>query len=152
MTKKKRTDSHQFLTETLQAAGQTILPPTICQLPDKALPFWHAIIATKHPTLWTPNDLIQAANLARITLEIEQLWQSGQPRIDDGRPSAFHRVMTDLQGEQMSLARSLQIHSRATNGEAGKLAGRNRAFHEARRITEIENDPDSLIAMPNRKQ
>ena len=149
---KKRTDSHQFAVETLAAAGQTILPPTICNLPDEALPYWHAIIASKHPELWSANDLMIAANLAQVTLDIEQLRRTGQSRLDGNKVSAFHRVLSDLVAQQMSLSRTLQIHSRAVNGESGKQVGRNQAFQQARRIIEAENDRESLIAMPKRGQ
>ena len=151
MSKKKRTDSHRFLSETIQLAAGQIMPPSICNLPDAALPYWHAIIASKHAEAWTPNDLLLAGTLAQITLEIQELTHSGQSRIDGDKPSAYHRIMCDLVTQKISLTRSLQIHSRATNGEAGKQAGRNRAFQDAKRIFDDEGLHE-LIAMPGRKQ
>ena len=147
--RKKRVDSTQAMVESFsRAAAGLIEPPECVQMPAAAMPFWDALIATKAPELWSGTDLVVAANLARISCEIEQLNAKGVSRIgEDGKPSAAHRVLTDLTAQQVSLCRALQIHSRAIHGEARENQGRNRQHRlSSEAIRELRDDP--YIAWP----
>jgi hypothetical protein len=159
MARRKRTDSHEAITSAMtRAVTGAPQPPDFCYVPPAAMPFWNAIISTKDYEMWTPNDLIVASSLARITMEIEH-YSNAILNMRNGRiqkeeksfsVSPLHRVLLDLQSQQINLCRTLQIHARATHGESQFLAKRNRLFHEARQ-TANSFDEDSLIAMPNKK-
>lgn len=126
-----RTTEQAFHSETLQATARNIKPPEWCNVPEDALPFWDSIISTKHAKLWSPSDLLVAANLARVTLELETLSASNLQRIEGGKVSAAHKVMSDLTSQQASLCRALQIHSRAIHGEARRQQPKNRLWSDS---------------------
>jgi hypothetical protein len=106
---------------------------------------------TKDYEMWTPNDLVIAAGLARITMEIEQYSMTvlRSKRVmkekDSWNVSPVHKVLNDLQAQQATLCRTLQIHARATHGESTFQKKRNQLFFDSRAITQ-ESEFDELLA------
>ena len=149
-----RTTQHSYQHQTLAATQNPIEPPDFCNVPKEARPFWDSIIKTKHPDLWSPSDLLVAANLSRLSLELEELSKQHPKRIEGGKVSPVHKVLSDLTAQQASLCRALQIHSRAIHGEANKQQPKNQLWGQALGVFDDENDfiakPHPLIPMPNR--
>jgi len=152
MSRRKRTDSIEAQTSAMsRASNGPPSPPEFCHLPDECLPFWEAIMNTKDYEMWTPNDLVIAAGLARITMEIEQYSMTvlRSKRVmkekDSWNVSPVHKVLNDLQAQQATLCRTLQIHARATHGESTFQKKRNQLFFDSRAITQ-ESEFDELLA------
>lgn len=151
-TRRKRSDSASAAMEATQAALVRFDPPSFVSLHDGARPFWDAIVETKHKDSWTPNDLIVAANLANINFEIDKYTRviekaSRLTKEDVGyRVSALHKVLIDLVAQSQSLARALQVHARATQGESTFQVKRNTLYREAAQSVDALDD---LIARPS---
>jgi len=158
MARKKRSDSNSAAIEVTQ----TILegapkPPDDANVPPEMMGIWYQIINTKDYSTWTPNDLLVAAELTRVTYDIEdysKLVSNRRRIVKDGDKlaiSPIQKLLTELNTERMALCRTLQIHARATHGESQHQTNRNLLFFENKRNIQ-ENVAQSLIAMPNRKQ
>lgn len=149
MTRRKRSDSKEAAVEALMKASELPAPPPYIRLADEVLPFWEAIIKTRAD--WTENDLIIAAELARIEHEIEQYRQTPVHRLDRDpdtgalKPSPLHKILNDLTALQLSLCRQLQIHARATQGESRDQIRRNGNYRAAQAQLKTI---DSLIKLP----
>lgn len=130
MTKPRRTrsDSAKAAVQAHQNAAQApIEPPGYVTLTDECRPFWQAIVSARARDLWTPADLVQAANLARTLHAIE----SAPVGSDD------HAKLTRL---AMALARAVAVHPTATAGRAADQAGANTVERKAR-----QDEGDDLI-------
>ena len=155
MARRARSDSNQYASQSMQMAAEGPPdPPDFVELDEKHFPFWYAIMDTKAYDMWTPNDLVVAASLARVQYDIQEysrLVDQKKRLIKEGdklNVSPIHKVLVDLQAQAASLCRTLQIHARATNGESTFQKKRNKAFSETKMIHDsIEND-DGLIAPP----
>lgn len=107
--------------------------------------------------MWTPNDLFVAAELTRITYDIEdysRLLTNRRRLIKDGDKVAIspvQKLLTELNTERIALCRTLQIHARATHGESQHQNNRNRLFFESKRNI-ADASMYSLIAMSRTKQ
>lgn len=152
MARRKRSDSIDAQVEAMRRAlDGAPNPPDFCSLEPKHMAFWKAIMDTKDYEMWTPNDLVVAAGLARIQCEIEQYAQlidSKSRMMKDGDTltvSPLHKIMTDLQSQQASMCRTLQIHARATHGESAHQSNRNATFHQARKKAKEPNNVMTLI-------
>jgi len=152
--RKKRSDSGAVKQEALQNVLNGVpASPDYVQLDDEAKPFWEAIISTKLLDMWTSNDLVLAANLARIYVDIEYFNKiiATKNRVgkynDRFEVSAFHKVLVDLQAQAIVLSKLLQIHPRATHGEAKEQKHRNRAHKEAM-MSAKELQHERLFAKP----
>lgn len=152
MARKKRSDSIEASVEAMKRVlDGAPTPPDFCAILPKHMPFWNAIMSTKDYSMWTPNDLIVAAGLARIQCEIEQYANSIEKQtrlIDDGRSislSPLHKIMSDLQSQQTALCRTLQIHARATHGESRDQGKRNTTFSQSRKNAKNTENVMSLI-------
>jgi hypothetical protein len=153
MPRKTRSDSSETASRAIQyAANGAPEPPEFIKLPERARPFWLAIMKTKAYSSWTPNDLVVAASLARINAEIERYHAMVEARTrlqkdEKGalEVSPIHKVLTDLQSQAASLCRTLQIHARATHGESRDQVNQNDVHRHALRLTE---EVSSLIARP----
>jgi hypothetical protein len=146
--RRKRSDS---VTAQVEAAKRVAdgapTPPDFCSLGPEHMPFWNAIMNTKDYDMWTPNDLIVAASLARIQKDIETYAAMirGQGRVEGDKVSPAHKVMIDLQGQQVALCRTLQIHARATHGESAYQAKKNKTFQDSRKKAQQAGNVMSLI-------
>jgi hypothetical protein len=155
MSRRKRSDSIEAQSQAMnRAVDGPPKPPAFCNVPSECMPFWDAIMNTKDYEMWTPNDLVVAASLARISMEIEQYAQIAiqKRRLvkdkDTINISPVHRILLDLQGQQATLCRTLQIHARATNGESTFQKKRNRLFFESQTTVEATED-HHLLARPH---
>ena len=151
---RKRTDSHALAVEYFKAAGKRVEPPNYLSVPERAMPFWDDIIATRAPDNWTPADFLQAANLAMVYADINhyQKLMDENGRLADSdplatKPSGLHKVLSDLYAQAQSLSRALQVHARATQGESQFQANRNKLFAQARAAVGEEGG-DDLLAKP----
>lgn len=155
MARKKRSDSVEYVTKSMQMAEEGAPePPDFVELEDHHMPFWYAIMETKAYDMWTPNDLVVAASLARIQCDIQEysrLVDQKKRLIKEGdklNVSPVHKVLVDLQAQSASLCRTLQIHARATHGESTFQKKRNKSFADAKSANERNTDSDGLIAPP----
>ncbi len=152
-TRRARTDSVDMQVRAMQAADEKIDPPEHLELPEEAVPFWHDIVATRAIDSWTPNDLINAATLARVYMDIQRYSRlvdksSRMTKNEAGaiRVNAAHRVLVDLVAQAQSLSRSIQVHARATQGESRDQVKRNKLYQDARRTA--GGSMDDLIKRP----
>jgi hypothetical protein len=152
MARRKRSDSIDHQVETIRRVlDGAPPPPSFCTMEPKHMPFWKAIMDTKDYEMWTPNDLVVAAGLARIQCEIDEYAQmiSKKSRLmKDGDTiaiSPLHKIIVDLQSQQASMCRTLQIHARATHGESAHQSNRNATFHQARKKVKEPNNVMTLI-------
>lgn len=97
-------------------------PPDYLNLSEADRPFWDSIIACR--TDWNPAELSLVAGLARALSDGEQLQReiAEEGIIVKGRTNIKFRLAEMLSRRAMSLARHLQIHARATRGEARQAA------------------------------
>ena len=158
MPRKKRSDSNSAAVEVIQNIMDG--PPQVpaeADVPPEAMAFWSAIINSKDYAMWTPSDLVIAADLARVSYEIEEyskMVTNHRRLLQDGDKvtvSPVHKILLDLQNYRINLCRTLQIHARATHGESQHQNKRNRLFFESKHTVQ-NSEAQSLIAMPNRKQ
>lgn len=151
--RKKRSDSTDVSIAAFKAATTNIDPPSYLKIDEDARPFWDDIIATKSLNSWTPNDLIVAATLSRTYRDIEKYMNLVEKntrltKTESGgiRVNAAHRVLVDLIPQAAAMARSIQVHARATQGESRDQSKTNLIYREARNsINYIDND---LIPRP----
>lgn len=120
MTRKTRSDSTTAAVEAIQAAGSVIQPPAYIALRECDRPFWDSLTACKPADRWSESDLVDAASLARCKADIERIQREidAEGDILDGKLNPRHALLETLTRRSMALARTLQIHSRARNGES----------------------------------
>lgn len=139
--RRQRSDSATAAVEVMRAQAEVeIVPPANIALDDADMPFWDSIIAAFPTIEWNDHDLEVAAILARTMADLnrEQLALRDEGSIvktDKGTPVVNPRktVVQMHTGSILSLRRSLQLHARATKGEArdtGKRRGQQQG-HEA---------------------
>jgi len=151
--RRKRSDSAAAAQAAVSAAASGVIePPAYVRVLKTARPFWDAIMETRAADSWTPGDLVLAGQLARTHAEIEKYTKMAekesriQPDAQGGlKVHPVHKVLADLQGQALSLSRSLQIHARATQGESRDQANRNQLSAGARKTMDSADD---LIARP----
>ena len=151
MPKRVRSDSISFAV----AAAQTkrlASPPAHVPLDVSELPFFESIAAEMAGTELTEHVAEIAAMLARTmcALEAEQRLLKSEGTVianQRGTPIANPRVFAcrGLTSDVQSLRRSLQLHARATNGEARDAAKRRQAGKAAENVLSFR---DSLLAQP----
>jgi hypothetical protein len=117
------------------AAQAPLEPPAYVSLPADARPFWDAIVSTRGRDLWTPVDLAQAANLARVQCAVQSA--------DVG--SDAHARLSRL---SMALCRSIAVHPTATVGRAADQVNANALERNARQAA---GDADDEL-LPRRPQ
>lgn len=100
--RRPRSDSAKAALQAHQnAASAPIEPPEYVALPEPCKPFWDAIVTSRPRDAWTPNDLINAANLARTQYALQSAEVGGDE----------HAKLTRL---SMALARACFVHPGAT--------------------------------------
>ena len=149
MARRKRSDSIEAQVEAMRRVlDGAPMPPQECKLLPDHMPFWKSIMETKDYDMWTPNDLKLAASLARIQFEIEYYMSvvliNGRLG-DNGKPTAAHKVLCDLQAQQVSLSRMLQVHSLATQGTSKELSKKNKTVMESKQKAKELSNVASLI-------
>lgn len=150
MSKRKlRADSSTAKMLASQAAQKTLEPPQ--KLTKIEMRYWESIIASRALDSWTPIDQERAVKLAKLYVEIDDYEKelTTQARrwvkTDTGtmKMHPLHYVIEDLYKREIQMCRSLQIHSRATNGESRDQVKTNQLYQEARNAI---SDDDGLIA------
>lgn len=143
--RKQRIDSIAAAVSVATSAGQQILPPDHCPLPDEAMPFWEAITRGRAREEWnsTPSLLVTASNLAWTQWQIVTIRKTVEVEaVPDAK--AVQR-MSDLQRLEMAYLRTLQQHGRGAEGEKRDVAARRSAAGQIERDTSMDDD---LLARP----
>lgn len=147
MSRKQRIDSVTAAVDVMLSATRgDLLPPEHSPLPDKAMPFWVAIIRGRAREEWeeTPALLTTASNLAWTQWQIVNL--RTMIEADDIPDAKSVQRMSDMQRLEMSYLRTLQQHGRGAQGEARDVSKRRAASAGI-----VANSPfdDDLIARPS---
>ena len=148
-SRKIRSDSSTAKEMAAKAAQQTLEPPE--KLTKAEMRYWESIINSRAPDSWTPIDKERAVKLAKLYVEIDRYENelnttaSRWIKTDSGtmKLHPLHYVVEDLYKREIQMCRSLQIHSRATNGESRDQVKTNQLYQEARNAID---DGDGLIA------
>lgn len=155
--RRQRSDSKEAAVDGLARAKNLIEPPDYVHLEQEALPFWYAIIKTR--ANWTDADLVQAAELARVQHEIEYYRKLAGKQLrlmkdaeGELKISPLNKIVNELVALQMSLSRQLQVHARATQGEARDQIKRNQVYHEAQdKVQAHGQDIGGFIKYPEKR-
>ena len=148
-SRKIRSDSSTVKAMAAKAAQQTLEPPE--KLTKAEMRYWESIINSRALDSWTPIDKERAVKLAKLYVEIDRYENelnttaSRWIKTDSGtmKLHPLHYVIEDLYKREIQMCRSLQIHSRATNGESRDQVKTNQLYQDARNAI---NDDDGLIA------
>ena len=147
--RKIRSDSTEAKVLANKAAQTKLEPPQ--KLTKAEMRYWESIIPSRALESWTPIDQERAVKLAKLYVEIDdyekELATSARRwvKTDTGtmKMHPLHYVIEDLYKREIQMCRSLQIHSRDTNGESRDQVKTNQLYQEARNAI---NDDDGLIA------
>lgn len=152
--KRLRSDSVKAEIEAMRYANGTIDVPENITLTESEEQHWHLIISSRAITSWTNNDLMMAGMLARCYADIEKysVMLSKSRILKDSsnqlKINPVHKIMEDLHKQALSLSRTLQIHPRATQGEARDQVDRNKLYKKS---SDAFNNIDELIAQPENR-
>ncbi len=148
-SRKLRSDSTTAKVLATKAAQQTISPPK--KLTKAQMRYWESIITSRAADSWTPIDKERAVKLAKLYVELDDYenelattarrWIKTENGVMKQHP--LHYVIEDLYKREIQMCRSLQIHSRATNGESRDQVKTNQLYQDARNAID---DDDGLIA------
>ena len=145
-SRKIRSDSTTAKVLATKAAQQTISPPE--KLSKAEMRYWESIITSRAADSWTPIDKERAVKLYVELDDYEhelattaRRWIKTNNGVMKQHP--LHYVIEDLYKREIQMCRSLQIHSRATNGESRDQVKTNQLYQDARNAI---NDDDGLIA------
>lgn len=118
--RKPRSDSITAAVRSFQAG--TFAVPDYVTLRECDLPFWRAAIACRND--WKQAELFMVAVLARALADCERLHReiADEGNMVDGRINPKHALLETLVRRTVTLTRHLQIHARATRGEARQVA------------------------------
>lgn len=143
--RKVRSDSTTAKVLANKAAQTSLKPPQ--KLTKAELRYWESIIHSRVLDSWTPIDQERAVKLAKLYVEIDKYETEleNTPRwikADNGvmKIHPLHYVLEDLYKREIQMCRSLQIHSRATQGESRDQVKTNQLYHDAR-LAMAEDDP-----------
>lgn len=148
-SRKLRSDSTTAKVLANNAAQRKLEPPQ--KLTKQESRYWESIITSRNPDSWTPIDKERAVKLAKLYVELDDYenelattarrWIKTNNGVMKQHP--LHYVIEDLYKREIQMCRSLQIHSRATNGESRDQVKTNQLYQDARNAI---NDDDGLIA------
>jgi len=117
-------------------AMQAVLSPPIeppWPLPAESRPIWVEIIGRRARDEWQAIDLRFAWELAellgRLRMEHEAL--SGEDSVIKGKANPRHRLIGDLEGRALGLARYLRIHPASEVNRPQHLRGKRQAQRQA---------------------
>jgi hypothetical protein len=155
MARKPRIDSNSEASRIAAKAGQPIHPPpTVSLLPDELL-FFANVVDEFGRSEWTAHSLEIAALLARtmcmLEIETRLLREEGSvAHSERGTPVQNPRVSVTkaLAGDLLSYRRSLQLHSRAQNGDGRDTAKRRDGVKSVENSVR-DGDDDGLLAKAN---
>lgn len=150
--RKQRIDSASAaVTAMVGAAAGELDPPEHISVPEKALPFWRAIIRARAREDWlaAPSLMNAAANLAWTQWQIDNARRQidGGSPIDEGTTAAqLGSMLLKMQRLEMGYLRVLQQHGRGVGGESRAVSRRTNGEHEL-----LDDNPmdDDLLARPS---
>ena len=119
-TRKSRSDSADAAVRAFQAGGFDV--PEGVALRECDLPFWRSAVACRND--WSDAELSMVAALARCKADAERLQREldGEGLLVNGRANPKFALVETLMKRAVALTRQLQIHARATRGEARQAA------------------------------
>lgn len=137
--RKNRSDSVTAAVAAAQRKRPSV--PEHVVLHDEARPFWDAIISCRDD--WQAHELPTAVALAEAWSTIEILGREidAEGTIVKGKINVKCRLVETLHKRATSLARHLQLHARATRGEARDVARKKPAAS-----LDKQDDPHGLLA------
>ena len=148
MTRRTRSDSTAMAVEAAQAPAAS--PPSNIELTEEEETFFASIIEEMARVEWTPHAIELAAMLARMMASLnEEQTRLREEETIVTQPSGTvvvnprTRIVRGLLADIIAMRQSLQIHARAKNGEAHRVAARRD------RLKDAEGDSDGLLARPN---
>ena len=111
-------------------------------------PYWQAAIVCRDD--WQPPELILLAHLARALADCERLQREieNEGEIIDFKPNLKFAIAETLSRRAITLTRHLQLHARATRGEARDTARRAPAPSIGGTVTDL-GDMSDLINRPH---
>lgn len=155
MARKPRIDSASEATRIAAKAGQPLHPPPTIPLKPDELLFFANVVDEFGRSEWTTHSLEIAALLARtmcmLEIETRMLRDEGSvAKSDRGTPVQNPRVSVTkgLAGDLLSYRRSLQLHSRAQNGDGRDTAKRRNGVKAVENSVKDGGD-DGLLAKAN---
>lgn len=146
--RKLRSDSSTAKVLATKAAQTKLSSPQ--KLTKLETRYWNSIINSRALDSWTPIDQERAVKLAKLYVEIDDYelelqnhrrWIKTETGTMKMHP--LHYVIEDLYKREIQMCRSLQIHSRATNGESRDQVKTNQLYQAAKKALD---DDDGLIA------
>ena len=151
MTKRNRTDGVAGQLEIMEGALEPIPdPPVGIKLTKQERVFWDLIIDGKARRAWTIQDMVMAAELARIYYRMQKYSKQCNSR-DENKAKAAERLLDKLVRRGKLLCTYLQIHPEATNGKSMRQVDQNEKHRQAKDLREqaSQNESsDDLIARP----
>lgn len=142
--RKTRSDSTTAHIQALQAAQTQLKPPQTLSKAEKR--YWESIINSRALDSWTPIDQERAVKLAKLYVEIDEYeqelantrrWLKTETGAMKTHP--LHYVVEDLYKREIQMCRSLQIHSRATQGESRDQVKTNQLYQQVRTTLADDN-------------
>lgn len=119
-TRKTRSDSADAVVRAFQVGNFAI--PKGVTLRECDLPFWRSAVACRSD--WSEAEFSMVAFLARCKADIQRL--QGELDVEgllvNGRANPKFSIVETLMRRAVALTRQLQIHARATRGEARQAA------------------------------
>jgi len=148
MTKPRKPRSDSTTAQVLAFQRKTPDVPDHITLRPGDLPYWKTALACRDD--WQAHELETLAQFARamadhdrLNLEIDE-----EGAIIDGKPNPKFALSEILIRRAMSLSRHLQLHARATRGEARDTARRPPAPSIGGTVTDL-GDMSDLINRPH---
>lgn len=122
-TRKQRSDSTMAQVLTFQRQRNYAVPEGV-NLRECDRPFWDAAIGCRDD--WQTHELVFVSQLAHALADGDRLQREidAEGEVIDGRPNPKCAIAETLSRRSVSMARHLQIHARATRGEARDTAKR----------------------------
>lgn len=124
-TRRPRSDSTTAAIKAFQAPP--VVVPAYITLRDGDMPYWRAVIACRSD--WQEHELSSVAVLARAMADADRLDREidAEGLIVDGKANVKFALSEVLTRRAVALTRFLQIHARATRGEARQTARQPKA-------------------------
>jgi hypothetical protein len=145
------------IVEVFKQASEGVQVPKHIKLRAADKPYWESITRSRKD--WNDHDLIQAAALARTYTDIAKLQREldkeGVTVVNaqgSERPNPKFIVIDTLVKRTIAMARAIQVHAMATQGESKVQRKRNMAKQDALRTLEqrqVDEAAEDLLARPS---
>lgn len=144
MTKPRNPRSDSTTAQVLAFQRKTPNVPAHVHLRECDLPYWNAALACRND--WMAHELETLGQFAHAMADHDRLNREidEEGAIVNGKPNLKFALAETLIRRAMSLSRHLQIHGRATRGEAREVAKKTLAPALGGKSTDL-GDMDDLI-------